>query len=492
MKNKISIIKGRTWFYLLNLIFIAFFSLPFFSVNAQETDLKLMVQQLEQRVIKTEEKNTVLERQIFRDTIIYTKTLQKEVVDTQVRNLQEFLKQFPDIYPEGLVTGYFGPLTENAVKRFQLKEFIDSVGIVGPITRAKLNELVKKRETVVVKLPDTGAIGATGITGATGDTGAIGATGATGATGEMGPTGLRGGGATGPIGASGATGATGTAGATGGIGNTGATGSMGATGATGGIGNTGATGSAGIAGATGSIGNTGATGSVGATGVAGIAGATGSMGATGATGGIGNTGATGSAGIAGAMGIAGATGSIGNTGATGSVGSTGASGNIGPTGPTGLTGSTGPTGPAGMTFSAQYVQLGSQPGSIAASQPFTYTTAILTTPGITSVTTAPPGGTVFTLANIGRYEINYQMTYPTDGGIVVYFGQTVPSMLPLSYTMIGKSPDGAVSGSVIIETTTTNSFVSINAAAGNSAAIVIPPNSSTTNQSATTISFKQL
>lgn len=39
-----------------------------------------------------------------------------------IRTLQTFLKsQGVDIYPEGLVTGYFGPLTEEAAGRFQLK-----------------------------------------------------------------------------------------------------------------------------------------------------------------------------------------------------------------------------------------------------------------------------------------------------------------------------------------------------------------------------------
>jgi hypothetical protein len=148
-------------------------------------------------------------------------------------------------------------------------------------------------------------------------------------------------------------------------------------------------------------------------------------------------------------------------------------------------------------LSAQYVQLGSQPATVAAGQPFTYTTSVLSTPGITASTAVfnPPfttSGTVFTLANIGRYEVNYQMTYPTDGGVVLYFGTTLATMLPLPYTMIGKTTDGAVHGSVIAETLNTNSFVSVNAAAGNAAAITVPPNTSTTNQSATTVSFKQI
>jgi hypothetical protein len=101
-------------------------------------------------------------------------------------------------------------------------------------------------------------------------------------------------------------------------------------------------------------------------------------------------------------------------------------------------------------------------------------------------------GTFFELVNVGTYEINYQLTYPTDGGIVLYLGASITTMVPLYYTMIGKSPNGQVFGSSTIVTTSPNSFLSVNAAAGNSAAIDIPPNSSTTNQSSTTVSIKQL
>ncbi len=58
-----------------------------------------------------------------------------------VRQLQGFLKQFPDIYPEGLETGYFGARTDAAVRRFQEKHGIEPAGVVGPKTRAKLAEL---------------------------------------------------------------------------------------------------------------------------------------------------------------------------------------------------------------------------------------------------------------------------------------------------------------------------------------------------------------
>jgi len=74
----------------------------------------------------------------------------------EVKCLQEFLKsQGPEIYPEGLVTGYFGPLTLAAVKRFQQKYWQEILapwgltqnqptGFVGSTTRAKINQLLSQ------------------------------------------------------------------------------------------------------------------------------------------------------------------------------------------------------------------------------------------------------------------------------------------------------------------------------------------------------------
>lgn len=70
-----------------------------------------------------------------------------------VRYLQIFLKTIPDVYPEGLVTSYFGLLTEKAVIRLQEKyanEILAPLGLakgtgfVGLTTRAKINEILGK------------------------------------------------------------------------------------------------------------------------------------------------------------------------------------------------------------------------------------------------------------------------------------------------------------------------------------------------------------
>lgn len=70
----------------------------------------------------------------------------------KVKCLQEFLKaQGPEIYPQGLITGFFGSLTRSAVIRFQEKyapEILFPLGLkqgsgfVGPSTRAKINRIL--------------------------------------------------------------------------------------------------------------------------------------------------------------------------------------------------------------------------------------------------------------------------------------------------------------------------------------------------------------
>ncbi len=81
---------------------------------------------------------------------VFSKTLRRGNTGDDVRKLQEFLASMPDIYPDKLVTGYFGPLTQQAVRRFQAKYRITSsgdenttgYGLVGPKTRKKLNEFM--------------------------------------------------------------------------------------------------------------------------------------------------------------------------------------------------------------------------------------------------------------------------------------------------------------------------------------------------------------
>ncbi|MBI2465726.1 MAG: peptidoglycan-binding protein [Candidatus Sungbacteria bacterium] len=71
----------------------------------------------------------------------FTRSLSLGTRGDDVRKLQEFLARDKEIYPEGLATGYYGPKTAEAVKRWQKKNNVEVVGIVGPKTIAKFREL---------------------------------------------------------------------------------------------------------------------------------------------------------------------------------------------------------------------------------------------------------------------------------------------------------------------------------------------------------------
>lgn len=75
------------------------------------------------------------------DQTFFTKALRRGSTDEEVRVLQLILKQIPEVYPEGIISGIFGRLTEAAVKRFQTKYNIEPVGFLGPRTRAALNKV---------------------------------------------------------------------------------------------------------------------------------------------------------------------------------------------------------------------------------------------------------------------------------------------------------------------------------------------------------------
>ncbi len=65
-----------------------------------------------------------------------------------VSELQTFLAQDSTIYPQGLVTGYFGSLTKSAVANFQSRNGLQAVGRVGPMTLSVINSQIAMGTTM--------------------------------------------------------------------------------------------------------------------------------------------------------------------------------------------------------------------------------------------------------------------------------------------------------------------------------------------------------
>jgi peptide/nickel transport system substrate-binding protein len=95
---------------------------------------------------------------------LFTKNLVYGSRGKEVRELQKCLAKDPEVYPEGEITGYFGPKTKRAVIRFQEKypsEILYPIGLkkgtgdVKSMTRKKLNEICIERPQEIIPLKFT-------------------------------------------------------------------------------------------------------------------------------------------------------------------------------------------------------------------------------------------------------------------------------------------------------------------------------------------------
>ncbi|OGZ43935.1 MAG: hypothetical protein A3J55_00690 [Candidatus Ryanbacteria bacterium RIFCSPHIGHO2_02_FULL_45_17b] len=138
---------------------------PFAFVSADHTNTHT-IEQLQQQITTLLAHITALQEQLNREPVsspvvppasnlcprfTYNFYLGMDDAETggQVTELQKILGADSEIYPEALITGYYGPLTEQAVRRYQKKHSIVSsgspdttgYGVVGPATRAKMRGL---------------------------------------------------------------------------------------------------------------------------------------------------------------------------------------------------------------------------------------------------------------------------------------------------------------------------------------------------------------
>jgi len=88
-----------------------------------------------------------------------SKTLGVGSSGSDVTRLQTFLTASPSVYPQDIVSGYYGSLTKNAVAQFQIGYDLPAVGRVGPLTLAKINGLIANGDTPDVDAPFMGSVG---------------------------------------------------------------------------------------------------------------------------------------------------------------------------------------------------------------------------------------------------------------------------------------------------------------------------------------------
>jgi len=135
-------------FLSLLVVFTIFFGTFYQSSAATQEELQKLIEALQSQIKYLQQQLSQLVAQQLKSCPFVTVGLSKGYFDeptSEVKELQKLLKQDKSIYPEGLVTGYFGRLTETALKRFQAKYNLSQSGIVDEATRQKLCEVYLSR-----------------------------------------------------------------------------------------------------------------------------------------------------------------------------------------------------------------------------------------------------------------------------------------------------------------------------------------------------------
>ena len=89
---------------------------------------------------------------------LLTSQLDLGATGANVTSLQTFLAASASIYPEGIVSGYFGSMTSAAVARFQTANGLASVGRVGPATLLTINAQMTNNGMITTGYDDSAPI----------------------------------------------------------------------------------------------------------------------------------------------------------------------------------------------------------------------------------------------------------------------------------------------------------------------------------------------
>ncbi len=115
------------------------------SLNAQIQALLDQVKKLQTQLetLKTAQGQVQTAVAEVKSTLTLIRSLREGMTGDDVKTLQAILASDPEVYPEGLITGFYGPMTSRAVMKFQAKSGIEQVGVVGPKTLVSLNGKLK-------------------------------------------------------------------------------------------------------------------------------------------------------------------------------------------------------------------------------------------------------------------------------------------------------------------------------------------------------------
>ncbi|MEX0933610.1 MAG: CAP domain-containing protein [Candidatus Paceibacterota bacterium] len=132
----------------LTFLIVALFFAPQSAVAASREELLAHIQKLQRIVLELTEE---LHEKIFNENrnFRFERNLSIGSRGDDVTRLQTFLSKNTQFYPEGLVTGYYGEMTDRAIGRLK-NEYQIIESNFGEETRKTLNQLFQEKSTFVV------------------------------------------------------------------------------------------------------------------------------------------------------------------------------------------------------------------------------------------------------------------------------------------------------------------------------------------------------
>lgn len=115
------------------------------SANVQAATIEDMLAQIQTLMLQIENLQKQLGTVKSEVKSIIKDGLEEGMTDEDIKKIQEILATDESIYPEGRITGYFGPLTKEAVKRFQKRHELEITGEINDETRELLEEYLGER-----------------------------------------------------------------------------------------------------------------------------------------------------------------------------------------------------------------------------------------------------------------------------------------------------------------------------------------------------------
>ena len=144
------------------------FAFPLLAGAATTAELQQQAQDLQKRAEQLQQKvgaSTAGTASNVKGCPLFGKDMKRGSSGDDVRRLQQFLAKDPGVYPEGTVSGTYGPLTEVAVKRWQVKFNIvisgtpasTGFGVVGPRTTvAMISQCQGSNQIAALAAPSVG------------------------------------------------------------------------------------------------------------------------------------------------------------------------------------------------------------------------------------------------------------------------------------------------------------------------------------------------